>query len=91
VNSNSFTTRIWQKRKVPFRVFYNLHSANVQSLHRSAPINGFPRPWNDSEVNQIKSISSKNEFNTKFKNHYLDQLADNYSTSAEGYCTHTAT
>jgi hypothetical protein len=47
----------------------------------NTPIYCFPRLWNDFEDNQIKAISSKNEFNTKLKSHYLDQLADNYVCS----------
>ncbi len=37
-------------------------------------IYGYPRLWNYFEDNQIKAISIKNEFNIKFKKHYLDRL-----------------
>lgn len=47
----------------------------------NTPIYGFPRLWNDFEDNQIKTISNKNEFNTKLKSYYLNQLADNYVCS----------
>ncbi len=57
---------------VPLVKFYYLDNT---------PIYCFPRLWNDFEDNQIKAISSKNEFNTKLKSHYLDQLADNYVCS----------
>jgi hypothetical protein len=51
----------------------------------NTPIYGFPRLWNQFEDKKNKAISSKNEFNNKFKKNII-LISLQTSMSAVGYC-----